>query len=133
MKRCLLRWLAVLPGAVIAGLLVTFPLHWILFQTLGNVAELQRIVAPLAIGVCFIWAGSRIAPTHTFETAAVLFGVCLFSLGGCRNRGFRWEHPGVQTLHARKRTGTSDGVHWSGSPHRSRSKLTHTRRLNFRA
>src|SRR5438477_1400839 len=80
MKRWL-RWLAVLPGAAIVGLLITFPLHWILFQTLGNVAELERIVSPLAIGVCFIWVGSRIAPAHKFETAAILFGLWLFSLG----------------------------------------------------
>jgi hypothetical protein len=31
-----LRWLAVLPGAVIEGFLLTFPLSWMLYNTLSN-------------------------------------------------------------------------------------------------
>ncbi len=31
-----LRWIAVFPGALLAGLLATFPLHWILYFTLAN-------------------------------------------------------------------------------------------------
>jgi len=30
----------------------------------------------------FIWVGSRIAPEHKFKTSVVLFGLCLFLLGG---------------------------------------------------
>ena len=29
-KKNLLRWIALLPGALIAGILATFPLHWVL-------------------------------------------------------------------------------------------------------
>ena len=28
-----LRWLAVLPGALLGGILLCFPLHWILYRT----------------------------------------------------------------------------------------------------
>jgi len=31
-----LRWLAVLPGALFAGILANFPLHWILYSTLST-------------------------------------------------------------------------------------------------
>jgi hypothetical protein len=30
-----LRWIAVLPGAILAGLAATFPLHWILVSVRG--------------------------------------------------------------------------------------------------
>ena len=30
------RWIAVFPGAIIAGILMTFPIHWILYFTLAK-------------------------------------------------------------------------------------------------
>jgi ABC-type sugar transport system permease subunit len=35
LKRILL-WIAVIPGAIIAGILILFPVHWVLYQTLTN-------------------------------------------------------------------------------------------------
>ena len=82
-----LRWFAVLPGGLLAGTLALFPLHWVLYTTLQNfiepVPELpERILGPFVIAACFIWFGSRIAPTRKMETAVVLFGLWVLLLGG---------------------------------------------------
>ena len=82
-----LRWLTVLPGALIAGMLSTFPLHWILYSTLSNIVEPyptlpERVLTPFAIAGVFIWVGSRIAPAYKIETSFILFGVWMFLIGG---------------------------------------------------
>ena len=82
-----LRWLAVLPGALAAGVLTTIPLHWMLYSTLRNFVEPypqlpERLLTPFAIAVVFVWAGSRIAPEYKTETAVVLFGLWMVLLGG---------------------------------------------------
>jgi hypothetical protein len=82
-----IRWLAVLPGGLLAGTLALFPLHWVLYSRLQNfidpVPELpERILSPFVIGACMIWFGARIAPTRKMETAVVLFGLWMVLLGG---------------------------------------------------
>lgn len=82
-----LRWLAVLPGALIAGVLAAFPLHWILYLTLRNFVapypELpERALTPFAIAAVFVWSGSRIAPKYKVEAAVVMFGLWMALLGG---------------------------------------------------
>ncbi len=80
-----LRWLAVLPGAILGGFLMTFPLHWILYNTLSNFIEPypalpERTLTPLAVAAGFVWSGARIAPAQKTEAAVVLFGVWLMFL-----------------------------------------------------
>jgi len=87
MIRYWLRWLAVLPGAILAGILVLFPLHWALYLLLINFVRPypdlpERILTPLVIGPMFIWAGSRIAPQYRVETAVGLFGLWMALLVG---------------------------------------------------
>lgn len=89
MKRAghLLRWVAVLPGALLAGLIAAFPLHWMLYSTLTNFVDPypelpERILTPLAFGLAFVWGGSRIAPKNRMKTALVLFGIWMVPLGG---------------------------------------------------
>ncbi len=85
-----LRWFVVLPGALLGGILVGFPLHWILYFTLRNETifidpypELpERILFPFVMTIVFIWVGSRIAPEHKLKTSIVLFGILLFIIGG---------------------------------------------------
>ena len=82
-----LRWLAVLPGAILAGTLALFPLHWALYLTLiifvRPYPDLpERVLTPLVIGPVFIWAGSRIAPQYRVETAVGLFGLWMALLVG---------------------------------------------------
>ncbi|OGY91164.1 MAG: hypothetical protein A3B30_00070 [Candidatus Komeilibacteria bacterium RIFCSPLOWO2_01_FULL_52_15] len=75
-----LRWIAVLPGAILAGLLATFVLHWVLYSTLRNEAifidpypELpERILSAFTIALGFVWLGARIAPDNKGKAATSL-------------------------------------------------------------
>ena len=82
-----LRWIAVFPGALFAGVLASLPLHWALYLILSSFLEPypelpERLLSPFVIAAVFIWTGSRIAPEYKIETSAVLFGLWLFLLGG---------------------------------------------------
>lgn len=85
-----LRWIAVLPGAVIAGLLATLPLHWILYFTLANgetisgvnIEPIEHAIYPFVIALAFILAGVAIAPSRKMEIAislAVLYVIFALS------------------------------------------------------
>ena len=81
------RWIMVLPGACLAGILATFSLHWILYSTLSSFIDPypelpERLLSPLASVGTFVWSGSRIAPEYKFETSLALFGLMLFMIGG---------------------------------------------------
>lgn len=96
-----LRWLAVLPGALLSGILASFPLHLVLYSTLTSFIEPypelpERTLFPFVMAAVFVWAGSSIAPEHKFKTAVVLFGLWLFLLGGfvfLTFTGFDWMGP----------------------------------------
>ncbi len=85
-----LRWLAVLPGALLAGVLSSFPLHWVLYRSLNNETisvgnnfeTIERFLFPFVFNVVYVWAGARIAPEHNVKTAVALFGSGLFLIGG---------------------------------------------------
>lgn len=74
------RWIAVLPGALIASILMVFPLHWILYFTLVrgqvisgvNIAPIERTLMPFVIAITFILVGFKIAPENKFKTSIVL-------------------------------------------------------------
>jgi len=81
------RWLAVIPGAIGAGLLVLFPLRLTLYMTLRQIVDPypefpERLLSPLVIASVFIWVGSKIAPEYKKETSIVLFCIWLFLAGG---------------------------------------------------
>ena len=84
-----LRWIGVLPGAIFAGLLSLFPLHWILnmlFPQDGrwfldfiefpnkvvNVSGVELALSPLIIALFYIWIGAEIAPKYKLATAFIL-------------------------------------------------------------
>lgn len=82
-----LRWFAVLPGALVGGVLMTFPLHWILYNTLTQFIEPyptlpERILTPFVIALGFVAFGARIAPARKTEVALILFGLWMVLLGG---------------------------------------------------
>ena len=82
-----LRWLAVLPGALLAGVIALFPLHFILYNTLSHFVEPypelpERVLTPFVIAGVFVWAGSLIAPEFKIEASVALFGLWLFLVGG---------------------------------------------------
>lgn len=88
-----LRWIVVLPGALIAAFLATFPLHWILYiafaynGTLLGFIELppganipiERALYPFVIAITFVLAGYTIAPQYKFNTSVVLTALYLIS------------------------------------------------------
>ena len=81
-----LRWLLVLPAAILGGLLITFPLHWVLMAscsgggtvTLDQGAQdgLERILAFAFTPFGFVLAGAKTAPSQHLRAAAIL-GVLL--------------------------------------------------------
>lgn len=73
-------WISVLPGAIIGGFLMTFPLHWILYGTLvsGSVVSgvdiepIERFLSPFVTALAFVLIGTYIAPNYKFKTAITL-------------------------------------------------------------
>ena len=83
-----LRWIAVLPAALLATVLSTLLLHLVLYQTLTGSGIVEpypetpeRILMPLVSAIAFIWAGAKVAPNHKVKAATVLFALWLFILG----------------------------------------------------
>jgi len=83
-----LRWIGILPISLLAGILSTFPLHWILRDVLSNsydpiitpYPELpERILTPFVMALTFVLTSFWIAPEHKFKTS-VLFAIT-FILG----------------------------------------------------
>ncbi len=85
-----LRWIVVFPGALLAGIFSTFPLHWILYSTLRNsfifidpYPELpERLLSPFVMALTFVWIGFNIAPEYKYKTAIILFGIYVVSASG---------------------------------------------------
>src|SRR5262245_3606982 len=73
-----LRWIAVLPGAILGGLLAVLSLSWVVPQT-----EMPgRVVQPFVAAAVFVWSGSMIAPRHRARTSIALVGVWMLLLAG---------------------------------------------------
>lgn len=102
-----LSWLGVLPVSIVAGLLVTFPLHWVLYRTLSGgdspfitpYPELpERILQPFFSALVIVWVASKIAPEHKFKAAVVLAGLWIFGAGGAFVLGYLGYHFGKTQL-----------------------------------
>jgi NADH:ubiquinone oxidoreductase subunit K len=84
-----LRWIAVLPGGILAGLLILFPLHWVLYFTLvrGSViqmpmedmAPIERFLSPALSAIFFVFGGALIAPKKQILVSYVLFSLSLLA------------------------------------------------------
>jgi hypothetical protein len=84
-----LRWIVVLPGAILAGFLITFPLHWLLYITFAHNGTLlgfielpprsdiwiEQLLYPFVMAIIFITAGHYIAPKYKFKSAIALFTI----------------------------------------------------------
>jgi len=92
-----LRWIAVLPGAILAGFLIIFPLHWLLYiafahnGTLLGLIELpqrsdiwiEQLISPFVMAITFISTGHYIAPKYKYKSAIALFTIyAILWLGG---------------------------------------------------
>jgi hypothetical protein len=85
-----LSWIGVLPISLIAGLLVTFPVHWVLYRTLMSNSlfylskypkQPEMILQPFFSSLVIIWVASRIAPQYKFKTAFILTSIWVFGAG----------------------------------------------------
>lgn len=84
-----LRWIAVLPGGILAGFLILFPLHWVLYFTLvrgsmiqmpmEDMAPIERFLSPVLSSIFFVFAGAMIAPKKQLLVSYVLFSLSLFA------------------------------------------------------
>jgi hypothetical protein len=87
------RWIAVLPGSLVAGFLATFPLHWILyylafaqgepdmgsvrfftdfFINKSNINSVEHFLSSIVTMMIFIMVGFEIAPNYKFKTSIIL-------------------------------------------------------------
>ncbi len=82
----IMRWVLVLPGALVAAMVVAFPIHWVVMFTLGGAGHdplieirdestlrtiellLQSLLGPLA----FVYAGAFIAPARQLMISIAL-------------------------------------------------------------
>ena len=83
----ILRWIAVLPVAVIAAIVALFPLRFFLYLIFTKFFEVypempERILSPVIISGVFIIVGAKISPAFKFETAVALFGILMVLVGG---------------------------------------------------
>lgn len=92
-----LSWVGVLPISLIAGVLVDFPLHWILYNTLsgGNSPFIipypklpELILAPFFRALVIVCVGALIAPEHKFKTGVVLAALWIFGAGAAFVLGY---------------------------------------------
>jgi hypothetical protein len=100
-----LRWITVIPGALIFGFLATFPLHWFLYlgePILGFLElspetkiSIEYTLTPFVVAIVFILAGFEIAPKYKFQTSMILtilhvsfvISVIIFMSGHLEKRG----------------------------------------------
>jgi hypothetical protein len=92
-QNSLLRWAAILPGAVLGGVIAFFPVHWLLgslfphdgnyfldfimFEKPLDVERIELTLTPFVFSVFSIWAGAEIAPKSKLAIAIALSGMWL--------------------------------------------------------
>jgi ABC-type sugar transport system permease subunit len=116
----ILRWVAVLPGAILAVLVVMFPIHWLVMHQYTDYGEgsLRGIISPRTLETLanafftpfiFVVSGSAIAPKFKYSTgialALLLFPVyvwigtvILSDVHQRPNTLFQWFRLGVTVL-----------------------------------
>jgi uncharacterized membrane protein len=88
-----LRWMVVIPTAIIAAILVLFPIRWFVFfsgisetwvaEILKHIGiavttdNIERLLDALFVGGTFVYAGAKMAPNHHFKTAIALSTVLI--------------------------------------------------------
>lgn len=86
----LFRWILFLPLAILAAIVITFPLHWILYMTLSGgqdpfitpYPELpEKLFQPFCSGLVFVYVSAKLAPKYKKQIAAITVAVwCLLAI-----------------------------------------------------
>jgi hypothetical protein len=96
-----LSWIGVLPISLISGLLVTFPVHWVLFQTLsGGESPFvtpypklpEEILQPFFTALVIVWTASQTAPQYKFKTAIIIAILWIIVASGAFVLGYLGYH-----------------------------------------
>jgi len=84
-----LRWVAVIPGGLISGFILLFPLHLFLkFRFNENstiylhpdlINSIERFLSPILISFMFVYCGSLIAPYKLVLVSKILFSIYTIS------------------------------------------------------
>lgn len=86
-----LNWILVLPISLISAILITFPVHWLLYRILSGGETpfitpypvlLETILQPFFSALVFVWVSYLIAPHHKFKTAIILSSIWVLTAGG---------------------------------------------------
>lgn len=82
----IIRWIILIPLAILSGITILFPLHWILIYTFNNFVtpypELpERLLSPFVFSLTFVLSGSFIAPKYKFYTSVFLFSISMILSG----------------------------------------------------
>ena len=72
-----IRWIVLLPSAIVVAFLISFPLRIVLYTTLSNFIEPypelpERLLFPFFASMVFIWIGSKVAPSRKLLVANLL-------------------------------------------------------------
>jgi len=81
-----LSWIGVLPISLITGLLVSLPVHWILYQTLTNFVTPypeapEKILQPFFTSLVVVFISAKIAPQYKLKTAVIMAMLWVFGSG----------------------------------------------------
>lgn len=78
-----LNWLALIPGVIAYGILITFPVHWVLYGILSFIEPYptlpEKILAPFFSGIGMVYGAFTIAPKYKLETSLVICSICICS------------------------------------------------------
>jgi hypothetical protein len=95
------------PGALVASVIASFPLHLVLFFTLSHFVEPyprlpEQLLSSFVSGGVFVWVGAAIAPEYKSKAAIALFAVQMLLLVIVAVQWFeatwvyRWWHDGAE-------------------------------------
>lgn len=88
-----MRWIAVFPAGLVAAVLVTFPIHWLIVMIaafgetpflglLSSAETAEHLAIAFTTPFFIIYAGTLTAPTHKSETGIALAITTALILGG---------------------------------------------------
>lgn len=81
-----IKWLGVLPLSLISGLLLSFPIHWVLYRSLFTLVKPypklpELLLQPFFSALVFVYVGYLLAPEYKFRTAFILVVLWTFGAG----------------------------------------------------
>lgn len=89
------RWICLLPGSLLAAILILFPVHWFLYMVFKDNGiifgfiefppqtnlSVENAIAPFIVAITFIFTAFKIAPKYKLKVAFILtiLWLCVFA------------------------------------------------------